>query len=585
MKSMSNKSCLDFSLSPQMSMEVATETSKHPSHQASVSSPLPSSFFLPYPYYSSGICYGAGEDNRVLCSQHPSAMPIKSDGSLCVMEAFNKEMVPSSSPKLEDFLGGGPNVGTHQYGSNTLYYNQNLEYEEEGRKTRSLELLQHSFRQQYYFQALDNAICSSLEGNEMYQGPLIGEHISDVAFPDLRNIGLATVGSQSSSLNAPQKHLISSSENGLIVLDPSKKRPHGKGSEKQPVHRKSIDTFGQRTSQYRGVTRFTALFYSVSADSIFFRTLQLLCMFIDPIIQASMDWEIRSTSLGQQLQEGRSNKKRQTRSFSPPLKLQLRGYDMEEKAARAYDLAALKYWGPSTHINFPLEDYQDELLEMKNMSNQEYVANLRSTEEIVSVCCFLPGITSMEDGKLGSDESLETKIFTSELSVIFPSVQSLVPETESFGIIHAFCMLYLAGLSTSSTRNGMRNICTQEEAAEAYDIAAIKFRGANAVTNFDISRYDVEKIMASSTLLAGELARREKPLQVFSRESESSHGAKPHQNLLFSANLRGFLGMESRSSDQGVENVKKETIPRGRSSSNGVLPMAEMPVYAAWSDA
>lgn len=28
------------------------------------------------------------------------------------------------------------------------------------------------------------------------------------------------------------------------------------------------------------------------------------------------------------------------------------GYDMEEKAARAYDLAALKYWGASTHINF-----------------------------------------------------------------------------------------------------------------------------------------------------------------------------------------------------------------------------------------
>ena len=27
---------------------------------------------------------------------------------------------------------------------------------------------------------------------------------------------------------------------------------------------------------------------------------------------------------------------------------------MEEKAARAYDLAALKYWGPSTHINSPV---------------------------------------------------------------------------------------------------------------------------------------------------------------------------------------------------------------------------------------
>lgn len=51
---------------------------------------------------------------------------------------------------------------------------------------------------------------------------------------------------------------------------------------------------------------------------------------------------------------------------------------------------------------------------------------------------------------------------------------------------------------------------TQEEAAEAYDIAAIKFRGVNAVTNFDISRYDVEKIMASNTLPTGEIAKRNK---------------------------------------------------------------------------
>lgn len=39
---------------------------------------------------------------------------------------------------------------------------------------------------------------------------------------------------------------------------------------------------------------------------------------------------------------------------------------------------------------------------------------------------------------------------------------------------------------------------TEEEAAEAYDIAAIKFRGLNAVTNFEISRYNVESIMSSN---------------------------------------------------------------------------------------
>lgn len=29
---------------------------------------------------------------------------------------------------------------------------------------------------------------------------------------------------------------------------------------------------------------------------------------------------------------------------------------MKEKAARAYDMAALKYWVPSARINFPIND-------------------------------------------------------------------------------------------------------------------------------------------------------------------------------------------------------------------------------------
>lgn len=54
----------------------------------------------------------------------------------------------------------------------------------------------------------------------------------------------------------------------------------------------------------------------------------------------------------------------------------------------------------------------------------------------------------------------------------------------------------------------LTSVGTQEEAAEAYDIAAIKFRGLNAVTNFEISRYDVKSILESSTLPIGGAAKR-----------------------------------------------------------------------------
>ena len=46
-------------------------------------------------------------------------------------------------------------------------------------------------------------------------------------------------------------------------------------------------------------------------------------------------------------------------------------------------------------------------------------------------------------------------------------------------------------------------VATEEEAAEAYDIAAIKFRGINVVTNFEMNRYDVEVISSSSLPVGG----------------------------------------------------------------------------------
>lgn len=117
---------------------------------------------------------------------------------------------------------------------------------------------------------------------------------------------------------------------------------------------------------------------------------------------------------------------------------------------------------------------------------------------------------------------------------------------------------------------------TQEEAAEAYDIAAIKFRGGNAVTNFDITRYDVERIMASNTLLAGELARRNKDTDSNNETGDYSsprltngetiqpevnhhsvgavesleHKSMSTRNPSFSMALHDLIGVESVSSSQ-----------------------------------
>ncbi|WOL19735.1 hypothetical protein Cni_G28537 [Canna indica] len=183
--------------------------------------------------------------------------------------------------------------------------------------------------------------------------------------------------------------------------------------------RKAVDSFGQRTSIYRGVTRhrWTGRYEAHLWDNSCRR-------------------------------EGQSRKGRQG------------GYDKEEKAARAYDLAALKYWGPTTTTNFPISNYEKEMEEMKNMTRQEFVASLRRKSSGFSRgASIYRGVTRHhQHGRWQA----------------------------RIGRVAGNKDLYLGTFST------------QEEAAEAYDIAAIKFRGLNAVTNFDMSRYDVNSIVNSN---------------------------------------------------------------------------------------
>lgn len=77
---------------------------------------------------------------------------------------------------------------------------------------------------------------------------------------DLQSLSLSmSPGSQSSCVTAPRQ--ISPTGADCVAME-TKKRGSGKVAQKQPVHRKSIDTFGQRTSQYRGVTRSVHILFS-----------------------------------------------------------------------------------------------------------------------------------------------------------------------------------------------------------------------------------------------------------------------------------------------------------------------------------
>ncbi|CAH8301831.1 unnamed protein product [Eruca vesicaria subsp. sativa] len=238
----------------------------------------------------------------------------------------------------------------------------------------------------------------------------------------------------------------------------------GGGAIVEATPRRTLETFGQRTSIYRGVTRhrWTGRYEAHLWDNSCRR-------------------------------EGQSRKGRQG------------GYDKEEKAARAYDLAALKYWGPSTTTNFPVTNYEKEVEEMKHMTRQEFVAAIRRKSSGFSRgASMYRGVTRHhQHGRWQA----------------------------RIGRVAGNKDLYLGTFST------------EEEAAEAYDIAAIKFRGLNAVTNFEINRYDVKAILESNTLpIGGGAAKRLKEAQAL----ESSR--KREEMIALSSNFHQYGAASGSSS-------------------------------------
>lgn len=90
-------------------------------------------------------------------------------------------------------------------------------------------------------------------GNNMVDDGGSSGSVGAMGCGDLQSLSLSmSPGSQSSCVTAARQISPIGLECGALE---TRKRGPGKVAQKQPVHRKSIDTFGQRTSQYRGVTR------------------------------------------------------------------------------------------------------------------------------------------------------------------------------------------------------------------------------------------------------------------------------------------------------------------------------------------